>query len=129
VHIITVGMAANRQDVAEVHCFLTDKFIISLHDMVDAYRDLIGGATDTHLSMVSNRLNVIMKNFAWLQSHLQVGVGYFLFLGIGREIGVALASAVRVRSPARLERVPPGSREGLESASRFIRGVPPSSSS
>ena len=231
VHIITFGMAGNGQDVAEVHCFLTDKFIISLHqgdcpalgtvcdrvathhsktasapqvvifylimdtlidsffpvlsvfddsiddlegailknpteeqlgtlfgmkrmimtirkvitpqrdmiaglnagmveipgmadsgsayfrnlydhlirisDMVDAYRDLIGGAMDTHLSMVSNRLNVIMKqlamiatiflplgfltgffgqNFAWLQAHLQVGFGYFLFLGIGTEI-------------------------------------------
>jgi magnesium transporter len=232
VHIITFGMAANGQDVAEVHCFLTEKFIISLHqgdcealatvsqrvtshhaaktasapqvvifylimdtlidsffpvlsnfddsiddlegailkspteeqlgtlfgmkrqimtirkviapqrdmiaglnagmveipgmadsggvyfrnlydhlirisDMVDAYRDLISGAMDTHLSMVSNRLNVIMKqlamiatiflplgfltgffgqNFAWLQAHLQVGFGYFLFLGIGTEI-------------------------------------------
>jgi magnesium transporter len=62
---------------------------------------------DTHLSMVSNRLNVIMKqlamiatiflplgfltgffgqNFAWLTNHLQVGLGYFLFLGIGLEL-------------------------------------------
>ena len=31
VHIITFGMAANGQDVAEVHCFLTDHCIISLH--------------------------------------------------------------------------------------------------
>jgi magnesium transporter len=81
--------------------------LIRISDMVDAYRDLIGGAMDTHLSMVSNRLNVIMKqlamiatiflplgfltgffgqNFAWLQAHLQVGFGYFLFLGIGTEI-------------------------------------------
>jgi magnesium transporter len=235
VHIITFGMAGNGQDVAEVHCFLTDKFIISLHqgdcpalnsvcdrvathhsktasapqvvifylimdtlidsffpvlsvfddsiddlegailrnpteeqlgtlfamkrqimtirkvitpqrdmisslnagmveipgmadsgsayfrnlydhlirisDMVDAYRDLIGGAMDTHLSMVSNRLNVIMKqlamiatiflplgfltgffgqNFAWPIAHLQAGGAYFLFLGIGSEI-VAIA--------------------------------------
>jgi magnesium transporter len=85
--------------------------LIRISDMVDAYRDLIGGAMDTHLSMVSNRLNVIMKqlamiatiflplgfltgffgqNFAWLQAHLQVGFGYFLFLGIGTEI-VAIA--------------------------------------
>ena len=75
--------------------------------MVDAYRDLIGGAMDTHLSMVSNRLNVVMKqlaviatiflplgfltgffgqNFAWPIAHLQVGFGYFLFLGIGSEL-------------------------------------------
>ena len=81
--------------------------LIRISDMVDAYRDLIGGAMDTHLSMVSNRLNVIMKqlamiatiflplgfltgffgqNFAWLQAHLQVGFGYFLVLGVGSEI-------------------------------------------
>ena len=31
VHIITFGMAADGKDVAEVHCFLTDQCIISLH--------------------------------------------------------------------------------------------------
>jgi magnesium transporter len=81
--------------------------LIRISDMVDAYRDLIGGAMDTHLSMVSNRLNVIMKqlamiatiflplgfltgffgqNFAWPIAHLQVGLSYFLFLGIGSEL-------------------------------------------
>ncbi len=81
--------------------------LIRISDMVDAYRDLVGGAMDTHLSMVSNRLNVIMKqlamiatiflplgfltgffgqNFGWLTNHLQTGFGYFLFLGIGAEI-------------------------------------------
>jgi magnesium transporter len=81
--------------------------LIRISDMVDAYRDLIGGAMDTHLSMVSNRLNVVMKqlaiiatiflplgfltgffgqNFAWLTGHLQTSFGYFLFLGIGSEI-------------------------------------------
>ena len=81
--------------------------LIRISDMVDAYRDLVGGAMDTHLSMVSNRLNVVMKqlaiiatiflplgfltgffgqNFGWLTDHLQTGVGYFLFLGIGAEV-------------------------------------------
>jgi len=81
--------------------------LIRISDMVDAYRDLIGSAMDTHLSMVSNRLNVIMKqlamiatiflplgfltgffgqNFAWPIAHLQVGLGYFLFLGVGSEL-------------------------------------------
>ena len=81
--------------------------LIRISDMVDAYRDLIGGAMDTHLSMVSNRLNVVMKqlaiiatiflplgfltgffgqNFAWPIAHLQVGFGYFLFLGLGSEV-------------------------------------------
>src|SRR5579862_4576327 len=31
VHIITFGMAADGKNMAEVHCFITDKFIISLH--------------------------------------------------------------------------------------------------
>jgi magnesium transporter len=85
--------------------------LIRISDMVDSYRDLIGGAMDTHLSMVSNRLNVVMKqlaiiatvflplgfltgffgqNFAFLTGHLQANLGEFLFLGIGTEL-VAIA--------------------------------------
>jgi magnesium transporter len=81
--------------------------LIRISDMVDSYRDLIGGAMDTHLSMVSNRLNVVMKqlaiiatiflplgfltgffgqNFAWPIVHLQAGGADFLFLGIGSEV-------------------------------------------
>jgi magnesium transporter len=81
--------------------------LIRISDMVDGYRDLVGGAMDTHLSMVSNRLNVVMKqlaviatiflplgfltgffgqDFAWPIAHLQVGFSYFLFLGIGSEL-------------------------------------------
>jgi magnesium transporter len=85
--------------------------LIRISDMVDAYRDLISGAMDTHLSMVSNRLNVVMKqlaiiatiflplgfltgffgqNFAWPIAHLQAGGADFIFLGIGSEL-VAIA--------------------------------------
>jgi magnesium transporter len=81
--------------------------LIRISDLVDGYRDLIGGAMDTHLSMVSNRLNVVMKqlaiiatiflplgfltgffgqNFAWPIAHLQSDFAYFLFLGIGSEL-------------------------------------------
>ncbi|MGO9160913.1 MAG: magnesium transporter CorA family protein [Streptosporangiaceae bacterium] len=81
--------------------------LIRISDLVDGYRDLISGAMDTHLSMVSNRLNVVMKqlaiiatiflplgfltgffgqNFAWPITHLQVGFSYFLFLGVGSEV-------------------------------------------
>src|ERR1700729_300178 len=81
--------------------------LIRISDMVDSYRDLVGGAMDTHLSMVSNRLNVVMKqlaiiatiflplgfltgffgqNFSWPIAHLQAGSGYFLFLGLGSEV-------------------------------------------
>jgi magnesium transporter len=81
--------------------------LIRISDLVDGYRDLVGGAMDTHLSMVSNRLNVVMKqlaiiatiflplgfltgffgqNFAWPLAHLQVGLGHFLFFGLGSEL-------------------------------------------
>jgi magnesium transporter len=85
--------------------------LIRISDMADGYRDLLSGAMDTHLSMVSNRLNVVMKqlaiiatiflplgfltgffgqNFAWLTGHLQANLGEFIFLGIGSEV-VAIA--------------------------------------
>src|SRR5262249_26519293 len=35
--------------------------LIRLSGLVDSYRDLLSGVLDTHLSTVSNRLNVIMK--------------------------------------------------------------------
>jgi magnesium transporter len=35
--------------------------LIRISDLVDSYRDLLSGVLDTHLSTVSNRLNVIMK--------------------------------------------------------------------
>jgi len=81
--------------------------LIRISDMVDGYRDLIGGAMDTHLSMVSNRLNVVMKqlaiiatifmplgyltgffgqNFQWLTGHLQENLPLFIFLGLGSEV-------------------------------------------
>jgi magnesium transporter len=81
--------------------------LIRISDEIDGYRDLISGAMDTHLSMVSNRLNVVMKqlaiiatvflplsfltgffgqNFAWLTGHLQQNLGWFLGLGIGSEL-------------------------------------------
>jgi magnesium transporter len=86
--------------------------LIRISDMVDGYRDLIGGAMDTHLSMVSNRLNVVMKqlaviatifmplgyltgffgqNFSWLTGHLQENGYVFVIFGVGSEIvGIAL---------------------------------------
>ena len=35
--------------------------LIRISDLVDSYRDLISGVLDTHLSTVSNRLNVVVK--------------------------------------------------------------------
>jgi magnesium transporter len=80
--------------------------LIRISDMVDSYRDLISGAMDTHLSMVSNRLNVVMKqlaiiatiflplgfltgffgqNFAWPLAHLTT-MPEFVFIGLGSEL-------------------------------------------
>ncbi len=81
--------------------------LIRITDQIDSYRDLINGATDTHLSMVSNRLNVVMKqlaviatvflplsfltgffgqNFSWMISHAENGAPYFFGIGIGTEV-------------------------------------------
>jgi magnesium transporter len=80
--------------------------IIRINDLIDSYRDLLSGAMDAYLSMVSNKLNEVMKqltiiatvflplsfltgffgqNFAWLVSHLG-GLPVFLIVGIGSEL-------------------------------------------
>jgi magnesium transporter len=84
--------------------------VIRISDLVDSYRDLLSNSMDAYLSMVSNKLNEVMKqltviatvflplsfltgffgqNFSWLVSHLG-GLAAFLILGIGTEI-VAVA--------------------------------------
>jgi magnesium transporter len=80
--------------------------LIRISDLVDSYRDLLGGVMDTHLSTVSNRLNVVMKqlaviatiflplsfltgffgqNFAWLVGRIQNAWTFWL-LGMGSEV-------------------------------------------
>jgi magnesium transporter len=80
--------------------------LIRLADLVDSYRDLLSSVMDTHLSTVSNRLNLVMKqlaiiatvflplswltgffgqNFSFLVDHL-MGGWTFLGLGLGTEI-------------------------------------------
>ena len=84
--------------------------LIRLADLVDSYRDLLSSVMDTHLSTVSNRLNVVMKqlaiiatiflplswltgffgqNFAWLVNRI-TGLGAFVGLGLGLELLAAL---------------------------------------
>jgi magnesium transporter len=84
--------------------------LIRISDLVDSYRDLMSGVLDTHLSTVSNRLNVVMKqltiiatiflplsfltgffgqNFAWMVNRL-TRLPVFLV------VGVALPAAVVV---------------------------------
>ncbi len=80
--------------------------LIRMSDLVDGYRDLLSGVMDTHLSTVSNRLNVVMKqltiiatvflplsfltgffgqNFGYLVTHLTGPVPFYV-LGIGLEL-------------------------------------------
>ncbi|MGO9560687.1 MAG: magnesium/cobalt transporter CorA [Acidimicrobiales bacterium] len=80
--------------------------LIRISDLIDSYRDLLTGAVDTHLSVVSNRLNVVMKqltiiatiflplsfltgffgqNFSVLVTHIQ-GPWVFWGAGIGLEL-------------------------------------------
>jgi magnesium transporter len=80
--------------------------LIRLADLVDSYRDLLSSVMDTHLSTVSNRLNVVMKqlaiiatvflplswltgffgqNFGFLINHI-TATGTFFIVGIGTEV-------------------------------------------
>jgi magnesium transporter len=84
--------------------------LIRISDLVDSYRDLLTGAMDTHLSTVSNRLNVVMKqltiiatvflplsfltgffgqNFAFLTGHVLTHTWSFWVLGVGLELAAA----------------------------------------
>jgi magnesium transporter len=84
--------------------------LIRISDLVDGYRDLLSGVMDTHLSTVSNRLNVVMKqltilatvflpltfltgffgqNFSLLIGHITGRWPFFVF-GIGLEVVSAI---------------------------------------
>ncbi len=85
--------------------------LIRLADLVDNYRDLLSGVMDTHLSTVSNRLNVVMKqltiiatiflplsfltgffgqNFAYMVRVWIAPTWSFFVLGIGLELAAVV---------------------------------------
>jgi magnesium transporter len=91
--------------------------LIRVSDLVDSYRDLLSGAMDTHLSTVSNRLNVVMKqltmiatvflplsfltgffgqNFGWMVARLS-GLPVFAGAGIGLQVVVVVGLVVLFR--------------------------------
>ena len=91
--------------------------LIRISDLVDSYRDLTSGALDTHLSTVSNRLNVVMKqltiiatiflpmsfltgffgqNFAWMVNRLTT-LPVFLVVGVGLQLLTAAALVTMFR--------------------------------
>jgi magnesium transporter len=92
--------------------------LIRISDLVDSYRDLLTGAMDTHLSTVSNRLNVVMKqlaiiatvflplsfltgffgqNFDYLSGHvLSHGWAFWIF-GVGLQVAAVVGLIVMFR--------------------------------
>ena len=91
--------------------------LIRISDLVDSYRDLMSGVLDTHLSTVSNRLNVVMKqltiiatvflplsfltgffgqNFAWMVNRL-ASLPVFIVVGIALPAAVVVGLMVVFR--------------------------------
>jgi magnesium transporter len=93
---------------AETERYMRDLYdhLIRISDMVDSYRDLLSASLDAYMSVVSNRLNDVMKqltiiatvflplsfltgffgqNFGWMVQRLG-SLGVFLGLGIGTEV-------------------------------------------
>ena len=92
--------------------------LIRISDLVDSYRDLLTGAMDTHISTVSNRLNVVMKqlaiiatvflplsfltgffgqNFALLTNHLLTHGWAFWAFGVGVEVAAVIGLLIMFR--------------------------------
>jgi magnesium transporter len=107
------GMVNLPGTTAESDPYLRDLYdhLIRISDEIDSYRDLLSNAMSVYLSMVSNNLNVVMKqlaviatvflplsfltgffgqNFAWLVARLG-SLTVFLVLGLGTEL-VAVAA-------------------------------------
>ena len=105
---LVAGMVELPGTTAESDPYLRDLYdhLIRISDMIDTYRDLLSNGMSAYLSMVSNRLNEVMKqltiiatiflplsfltgffgqNFAWLVGRLG-SLNVFLIVGIGTEL-------------------------------------------
>ena len=88
--------------------------LIRISDLVDSYRDLLGGSLEAYMSMVSNRLNDQMKqltiiatvflplsfltgffgqNLGWLVNHIG-SLTAFLIFGVGTEVAAIVGLLV-----------------------------------
>jgi magnesium transporter len=97
---------------AEAERYFRDIFdhLLRVADLIDSYKDLLTGATDVYLSMVSNRLNLVVEkltvlstillplivltgffgqNFGWLVRHVG-SLAAFLLLGLALPITAAV---------------------------------------
>jgi magnesium transporter len=105
---LAVGANALPGLTPEAERYFRDVYdhLIRICDLVDSYRDLMSGVMDTHISVTSNRLNVVMKqltmiatvflpltfltgffgqNFAWLVDRIKTGVDFWR-IGVGLEL-------------------------------------------
>ena len=104
---------------AESERYVRDLYdhLIRISDMVDSYRDLVSGSLDAYMSMVSNRLNDVMKqltiiatvflplsfltgffgqNLGWLVNR-EGSLTAFLIFGVGTEVLAVIALFVMFR--------------------------------
>jgi magnesium transporter len=117
---INAGISAVPGMTDEAGRYFRDLYdhLIRLADLVDSYRDLLSSVMDTHLSTVSNRLNVVMKqlaiiatiflplsyltgffgqNFTLLAQHFIVPAWTFWVFGIALEVGAVIYLVVLFR--------------------------------
>jgi len=109
---IASGVVELPGATAEGQRYMRDIYdhLIRIGDLIDGYRDLLSGVMDTHLSTVSNRLNVVMKqltiiatvflplsfltgffgqNFSFMIAHITGRFAFFTF-GVGLEVAAAV---------------------------------------
>jgi magnesium transporter len=105
---LAAGVTGLPGMTSEGEPYLRDLYdhLIRISDLIDSYRDLLSNAMDAYLSIVSNKLNEVMKqlaiiatiflplsfltgffgqNFTWLVGHLN-GLSAFIALGVGTEV-------------------------------------------
>jgi len=113
------GVAGVEGMTADDERYFRDLYdhLIRISDLVDSYRDLMSGVLDTHLSTVSNRLNVVMKqltiiatiflplsfltgffgqNFAWMVNRI-TSLPVFIILGVALPAAVVVGLVVVFR--------------------------------
>jgi magnesium transporter len=140
------GSSALPGMTAEYERYFRDLYdhLIRVSDLVDSYRDLLSGAMDTHLSTVSNRLNVVMKqltiiatiilplsfltgffgqNFGWMVNRIG-SFAVFVVIGIGTQILTVTALVVMFRKRGWLTSdgmVPPATPAARHQPGRHMR--------
>ena len=105
---LAAGVNALPGMTSQIERYFRDVYdhLIRISDLVDNYRDLLSSVMDTHVSVTSNKLNVVMKqltmiatvflpltfltgffgqNFAYLVDRIRGGVAFW-GIGIGSEL-------------------------------------------